>query len=149
MSEPRDLLMARDHLAKAEAMLASGEGLYHLREGLALLERVIDHDAGTPFENVARNLGDTYTDRIYKRIWWTIESGENPTEPELEHVFAVVRAFDDACFDLPSGSDTLKVQIVRRLVDSYYEGHTAAEKHKAMQRLAEVERRDGAARTER
>ena len=41
MVEPPQLLSAREHLALAEARYRSEDGLFHLEEGLALLEEVM------------------------------------------------------------------------------------------------------------
>lgn len=141
---PRDeLALAREHLAKAESMLATEDGLHHLQEGLALLEAVLEGAIGKPIESVANNLGRTYTNRIYEYIGREVEKNRKLTEPELEHLFAVIRAFDEAPFDLPPESRDLKVGIVRRLVDSYYEGYTESEKAAVFEKLADISRNNG------
>jgi len=133
-----DLALAKDHLARAESTLVTEDGLHHLQEGLALLEAAIDTKGGTQSESVARNLGQTYTNRIYEYIAREIENNRSLSEPELEHLFAVIRAFDEVCFDLPPHASRLKVDIVRRLIDLYYEGYTASEKEEVFKKLAEV-----------
>ena len=133
-----DLALARDHLARAESALVTEEGLNHLQEGLAHLEAIIDGKPGAQRESVARNLGQTYTSRIYEYIGREIDKNRSLTEPELEHFFAVIRAFDDACFDLPPHASRLKVDIVRRLIDLYYDGYSASEKEEVFKKLAEV-----------
>ena len=138
MGESNELGMARDHLARAEAALLTSDGLVHLREGLALLESVIDVESRTGGESVARNLGQTYTSRIYARIGREMARNPNLPQPELEHLFAVVRALDDTGFELPSNSRELKIGVVRRLIDYYYEGHSAADKEKAYRQLADI-----------
>lgn len=138
MGEAKELGMARDHLARAEAALMTSEGLVHLKEGLALLEAVIDREAQPGGDSVARNLGQTYTSRIYARIGRELTRSPNLPQPELEHLFAVIRALDDTGFELPANSRKLKIDVVRRLVDYYYEGHSPAEKEKAYRQLAEI-----------
>ena len=138
MRVPDDLALAKDHLARAESTLVSEDGLRHLQEGLALLEAVIDNKRGTESESVARNLGQTYTSRVYEYVRREFENKRLLSEPELEHLFAVIRVFDDACFDLPPHSRRLKVDIVCRLIDSYYEGYSASEKEEVFKKLAEV-----------
>lgn len=145
MRESKELGKARHHLAKAEAALSTESGLFHLKEGLALLESEMDRDPATPRASIARNLGQTYTSRIYEHIGREIAGDRNPPQPELEHLFSLVRAFDDAGFDLPANSRELKIAVVRRLIDYYYEGHSAADKEKACRRLADLSGdRDGA-----
>jgi hypothetical protein len=140
MAEPPDLETARQRLARAEAILMTADGLIHLKEGLTLLESLIDRNRGTPTESVARNLGQTYTTRVYERIRRAVEQNRTLPEPDLEHLFSVVRAFDDAGFELPPDARELKVAVVRRLVDYYYEGHSPAEKERVYQQLADISR---------
>jgi hypothetical protein len=133
-----DLALARDHLAKAESKLLTEDGLHHLQEGLALVEAVLEGKPSKQTESVAVKLGRTYTTRIYDHIRGKVEKRQNLSEPELEHLFAVIRVFDDASFELPPESKNLKVDIVRRLVDLYYEGYTPAQKEAALRKLAEL-----------
>ena len=142
MAPRDDLALAREHLAKAESTLATENGLHPLQEGLALLEAALVSKPSKQTESVATNLGRTYTNRIYERIGREVEK-PNLSEPELEHLFAVIRAFDDAPFDLPSGSRNLKVSIVRRLIDLYYEGYTSSEKEAVLAKLAVVSHDSG------
>jgi hypothetical protein len=138
MGESNELGMARDHLARAEAALMTADGLTHLKEGLALLECVIDREDRTGSGSVAGNLGRTYTSRIYARIGSAMKQDPNLTQPALEHLFAVVRALDDTGFELPPNSRELKIDVVRRLIDYYYEGHSPAEKERAYRQLADI-----------
>lgn len=138
MAEPEKLKLARDHLARAENALMTADGLFRLHEGLALLEIVIDGESGARAAAVARNIGQTYTTRIYERIRHAIEDGKSVSEPELEHLFSVVLAFDDVGFELPEDSREVKVAVVRRLIDYYYEGHSPAEKEKMLRQLADL-----------
>jgi hypothetical protein len=126
-----DLTLARDHLAKAESTLLTEDGLNHLQEGLALLDV-------SKNESVARNLGLTYTTRIYEYIRREVERNRSLSEPELEHLFALIRIFDEAPFDLPPESKRTKVDIVRRLIDLYYEGYTPSQKEQVFKKLAEI-----------
>jgi hypothetical protein len=135
---PDDLALARDHLAKAESMLLTEDGLHHLQEGLSLVEAVLDGNPAKRTESVALNLGRTYTSRIYESIRRKVEKSRSLSEPELEHLFAVIRAFDDACFELPPESSSLKVDIVKRLIDLYYEGYTPSQKEEVFKKLAEI-----------
>jgi hypothetical protein len=128
---PDDLTLARDHLAAAESTLLTSDGLHHLQEGLALLEV-------SKNESIAHNLGRTYTARIYAYIRREVEKNRSLSEPELEHLFAVIRVFDEAPFDLPPESKRTKVDIVRRLIDLYYEGYTPSQKEQAFRKLAEI-----------
>jgi hypothetical protein len=63
-------------------------------------------------------------------------------EPELEHFFKVVLAFDQVGAALPDSAQELKVAVVRRLIDRYYEGHPAEKKRRALEELAQLTRRD-------
>jgi hypothetical protein len=136
MAEPKALTEARRHLARAEDALWDEAGLFHLLEGLALLESVIDEQAGSDAESVARNLGRTYAGRIHGQLEQDVGAGLS--EPELEQAFAVLRAFDGTCFELPPGASALKVEVVRRLVALYSEGQAPAEKVRLFEQLAEI-----------
>jgi hypothetical protein len=56
-------------------------------------------------------------------------------EPELEHFFKVVLAFDTVSAALPPASNTLKVAVVRQLIERYYEGHPPDQKRQALEAL--------------
>lgn len=138
MSEPRELAEGRRRLARAETDFDTEEGLVELQEGLGLLECVAVDAAAGAHRTVARNLGGAYASRIHERIKRQLESNRNLPEPELKHAFALVRAFDNTCFDVPPGARELKIELVRRLIDIYYEGYPPDEKESAYQELAEI-----------
>ena len=131
-----ELESAREHLAKAEAALLTDAGLFHLQEGLARLEAALDSDGA--IASLAENVGRTYTTRIYERVRNRVETGGNLTEPELEHLFAVIRSFDDFSFDLPPESRGLKIKVVKALIELYYEGYSPSEKEKIYKSLSEI-----------
>ena len=89
MDEPTHLSAARVHLAKAEGKVETEYGLHHLQEGLYLLERIIEGPAAPEYKHAARNLGATYTSRLYQQIKRRIHVTANIPEPELEHFFHV------------------------------------------------------------
>jgi len=138
MDEPSELSTARRHLARAEAGIETEEGLHHLQEGLGLLERVTESPAAGKHGPVARNLGGTYAAKVHEHVQRQLASGRNLPEPALQHAFAVIRAFDGTCFDVPAGARDLKIELVRRLIDIYYEGYSAAERQRAYEELAKA-----------
>jgi len=137
MVEPPQLLSAREHLALAEARYRSEDGLFHLEEGLALLEEVM---AGSSpgYRAVAQNLAATYSTKIYNLVRNVVGRDRALPEPDLEHLFRVVLAFDDRGLDLPADIRSTKIELVRRLIDHYYEGHSPAEKQAALQQLLQI-----------
>jgi ParB-like chromosome segregation protein Spo0J len=137
MPEPRELADARRRLAEAENEYLSAKGLARLVEGLGLLDEVIESGDAT-HARIARNLASAYAARIFARIQHTIVQDAAVPEPELEHFFQVVLAFDRVRADLPASSSELKVAVVRRLIDRYYEGHPEPEKQRALDMLAQV-----------
>jgi len=141
MPEPQELLKARRCLARAEADLRSADGLRELLDGLALLEDVIATGT-TAAASTARNLATTYAARIYERVAGVVGADEQLPEPELEHFFKIVLAFDQVGVDLPQSAHDLKIAVVRRLIDRYYEGHSPERKQRALAELAQVARRD-------
>jgi hypothetical protein len=137
MAEPKRLLAAREHLSQAEARLRSEEGLFHLEEGLALLEEVMSGEA-SEFRSVARNLGIAYSTKICGTVKELVETDNALPEPDLEHFFKMVLAFDERGFELPEHARSTKINLARRLVDRYYEGYSAEEKQAALEQLAEI-----------
>jgi hypothetical protein len=63
-------------------------------------------------------------------------------EPDLEHYFKVVLAFDQIGVELPQSAQDLKIAVVRRLIDRYYEGHPPERKQQALEELAQITGRD-------
>jgi hypothetical protein len=141
MPEPKELASARRCLAKAEADLSSEDGLTQLVEGLAFLEDVIGTGTATAAKT-ARNLATSYAARVYGRINAVIATDRQLPEPELEHFFKVVLAFDQIGVELPQSAQDLKIEVVRRLIDRYYEGHPAERKQQALEELAQITGRD-------
>jgi len=141
MPEPQELTKARRCLARAEADLGSVDGLSQLVEGLACLDDVIGggHAASA---STARNLAASYAARIYARVEDAVAGDAQLPEPELEHFFKVVLAFDQLGSALPESAHELKIAVVRRLIDRYYEGHPPEKKERALAELAQLTRRD-------
>jgi len=137
MTEPSRLAAARRHLSQAEADFRSDDGLFHLAEGLALLEEVA-LDGETKYRTIATNLLSAYSERICGSIRNLVASDRGLPQPELEHLFKVLLAFDAGNLELPDYVRSLKIDVVRRLIDFYYEGHPAEEKRKALKRLAGI-----------
>jgi hypothetical protein len=142
MLEPRPLTSARAHLSRAETAYDTKEGLRRLEEGLALLDEVIATDSAD-YGTVARNLATTYSNRIVSAIRARVETDHAIPEPDLEHLFKVMLAFDQVDFELPADAPALKISIARRLIDLYYEGCSPADKEKALQQLAQISQGDG------
>lgn len=136
MSEPRQLLSAREHLAKGESLYRSADGLFHLEEGLALLEEVID-DVPSHVQ-VARNLAATYAMKLYGCVKRAIDHDRGIPEPELEHYFKMILAFDQGDFELPAQAREVKISIARMLIERYYEGHPEEVKKKALEELGRI-----------
>jgi hypothetical protein len=140
MPEPQELSKARRCLARAEADLRSPDGLTQLVEGLAFLEDVIGAGTATA-ASTARNLATSYAARIYARVGDAVAGDAQLPEPELEHLFQVVLAFDQTGVELPESAQELKIAVVRRLIDRYYEGHPPEKKEQMLAELAQIRRR--------
>jgi hypothetical protein len=137
MAEPAKLIAAREHLSLAESNYRSGDGLVHLEEGLALLEEVA-LDGTTEHKTVAHNLLSTYSTRICESVKSVVETDRGLPGPDLEHLFKVLLAFDAAGSKLPGYVRSLKIDVVKRLIDLYYEGYPAEEKGKVLQQLTGI-----------
>jgi hypothetical protein len=134
MKEPAQLASARQHLARAEEDYRSEEGLFHLEEGLALLEELA-LSANVEHRPVAANLLSTYSSRICESVRKLVENDRGLPEPELQHLFKVLLAFDAVDLELPDYVTALKINVARRLIDRYYEGYPAEEKQKVLEEL--------------
>jgi hypothetical protein len=121
-------------LADAEAGFASADGLTRLDDGLGRLAGLID--AGGAEGRVARNLAASYAGRFYARVQSKLERDAQVPEPELEHYFKVVLAFDQVAEALPASATDLKIRVVEALVERYYEGHPPERKRAALEQLA-------------
>ena len=137
MAEPEPLHSARQHLSQAETEFLSADGLYHLEEALALLEKLtLD---GTPeHRSTATNLLSTYSTRICDSVKKRIESNPGLPEPDLKHLFNVLLAFDSIESEPPPYVRSLKIEVVRRLIDHAYEGYSEADKQKMLEQLAGI-----------
>jgi hypothetical protein len=142
MSESRELNAAREHLARGEASYRSAAGLADLEQGIALLDDVMAaKNAGD--RSIAANIAKSYATRIYRSIGALLEADRAVPEPQLEHLFKVVLAFDQSAIELPDNARAVKVEIARRLIDRYYEGHSAERKRQALEQLMEITKESG------
>jgi hypothetical protein len=130
MTEPRELLAAREHLARAEAS-------YRSAAGLGLLDDLLSAKSSA-HRAVAENLAKTYATRIYRSITTLLAGDRAVPEPQLEHLFKVVLAFDQSEVELPDNARAVKIEIARRLIDRYYEGHSPEHKRKALEQLTKI-----------
>lgn len=137
LSESPDLSRAREHLSRAEAGYRSQEGLVQLGEGLALLEAVVI-DGAPEHKTIALNLLSTYSAKICESVRRAVDSAPALPEPELEHLFKVLLAFDAVDLELPEYVRPLKIDVVRRLVDLYYEGYSPEEKAAVLEQLSGI-----------
>lgn len=137
MRESRELLVARERLARAEANYSSPQGLSDLEEGLGLLDEIMTADEPGQ-RSIAKNIASAYATRIYRNITALLEEDRAIPEPQLERLFKVILAFDQGDFDLPDNARAVKIEIARRLIDHYYEGHSPEEKRKALDQLTKI-----------
>lgn len=142
MTEPAGLAAARRQLARAEAAYATADGLAALEEGLALIEDVIGSDTAGDHAAVARNLAGTYLTKLHERIRRHADDS-GLAETQCEHLFRMLVAFDASSAALPEHLHDTKVALARRLIDRYYEGHSAEAKAAALAQLASLSGRAG------
>lgn len=122
-------------MAGAEGAWAAADGLTHLNDGLERLADIID--AGDEREaQIAANLAASYAGRFYGRVRAKLERDAQVPEPELEHCFKVVLAFDRVQSALPAAAADLKIGVVEALVERYYEGHPPEKKRAVLEQLA-------------
>lgn len=140
MDESRELETARRSLAAGERDLGSADGLARLNEGLGLLDDIATTDERGEGKT-ARNLAATYAGRVYERVAAHVARDRQLPEPELEHYFKVVLAFDCFADALPTSAAELKIAVVRSLIERYYEGYPPEKKAAALAQLDALGRR--------
>jgi hypothetical protein len=138
MTESRELAAARGSMAAAESAWASADGLTRLRDALGRLADIIE--AGGAEARIASNLAATYAGRFYGRVRDKLERDAQVPEPELEHYFKLVLAFDQVQSALPPSAADLKIGVVEALIERYYEGHPPDKKRAALEQLAVLRR---------
>jgi hypothetical protein len=136
MHEPQALSEARRRLSRAEARYLSVDALSDLEEGLSLLEEFIV-GAEPQARETAANLFRAYSQRVFTRVAATVAEPMTP-EPVLEHMFKLLLAFDQNGLELPPSARATKIKLVERLIEHYFEGHSAAERHEMLSRLARL-----------
>ena len=134
MKESARLASARKYLSRAESSLRTADGLAHLEEGLAALDEVLLEGTARD-RKTATNLLSTYAGRICETVQALVRGDRAMPEPQFEQLFKVLLAFDAAGPELPPYVRPLKIEIARRLVDFYYEGHSPEEKQKVLEQL--------------
>jgi hypothetical protein len=139
MPESAELSAARVCLAEAETAWSSADGLTRLTDGLGRLVDIIE--GGSKNEaRTATNLATTYAGRFYGRVRDKLTRDPQVPEPELEHCFKVVLAFDVLEDALPPEAAELKIDVVKALIERYYEGHPPEKKRAALERLTTLQR---------
>jgi hypothetical protein len=122
-------------MAAAEAAWMSADGLVRLEDGLERLADIIESGKGRE-AHIAGNLAASYAGRFYARVRDKLERDTQVPEPELEHCFKIVLAFDRVQSALPAAAAELKVSVVKALIERYYEGHPAEKKRAVLEQLA-------------
>jgi hypothetical protein len=126
-------------MAEAEAGLSSADGLARLTDGLERLAEIVE-TGGKAEARTAGNLAAAYAARCYARVRDRLARDAQIPEPELEHWFKVVLAFDHVRDALPPAATELKIAVVKALIERYYEGHSPAKKRAVLEQLASLER---------
>jgi hypothetical protein len=121
-------------MAEAEAAWSSAAGLARLLDGLGRLTDVIETGSGSE-ARTASNLAASYAGRFYARVRDKLERFPQVPEPELEHCFKVVLAFDVVNDALPPAAAEVKIEVAKALIERYYEGHSPEKKRAALEQL--------------
>jgi hypothetical protein len=136
MTESKQLEIARAHLARAESHYDSSAALEDVNKALAALEEIRDrNDESTA---LSERIAFTYATRLCDHLQRLLRPDAHVPEPQLEHFFNMLRAFDDSIIELPAVARQLKIELARRLIDHYLEGHSAEEKAKALGQLLDI-----------
>ncbi len=136
MREPKQLEIARAHLARAEAHYSAPTALDHVDKALAVLDEICDRN--DEVSALGERIAFTYATKLCDHLKGLLQNDAHVPEPQLEHFFKILRAFDDSIIELPAAARQLKIELARRLIDHYLEGHSAEEKTKALGQLLDI-----------
>jgi CRP-like cAMP-binding protein len=136
MKDPKQLEIARAHFARAESRYASPVALEDVEKALAALEEIRDRD--DEITALSERIAFTYATRLCDHLQRLLRTDAHIPEPQLEHFFKLLRAFDDSIIELPAVARQLKIEFAKRLIDHYLEGHSAEEKAKALRQLLDI-----------
>lgn len=135
--ESPSLRAARLELAKAESSYRDPEALEHLEEGLRLLDDVCATEPPAA-ARIAENLAASYALSIATQVGELLVAEPGLSELALEHCFKMLLAFDQLSAELPASARRTKVEIVRRLIERYYEGYSPEDKQRALEQLTAI-----------
>ena len=136
MTEPKQLEIARAHLARAESHYGSPAALEEVQKALAALEEI--RDRNDELTSLSERIAFTYATRLCDQLQRLLQPDAHVPEPQLEHFFKMLRAFDDSIIELPAAARQLKIELAKRLIDHYLEGHSAEDKAKAIRQLLDI-----------
>ena len=141
MPEPQELLEARRCLARAEANLRSADGLAQLVEGLALLDDVIGAGAGCRAHRAQPCAELCDADLRARSATRSPPTRSCPSPSSSIFLRSCSRSTQSARRCRKSAQE-LKIEVVRRLIDRYYEGHPPEQRQRALEELAQIGRSD-------
>ena len=130
MTESHDLQKARAHLNSVNLLNRDAE--YHIDEGFFTLEEIAGGD--TPEKARAGNLGRTYMQRFRAAVEKKLAEKHVP-EPDLEALLRSVTALEASAFASGFDTERLRLRIASRLIDSYFQGYSEAERSAEIRRL--------------
>ena len=136
MKEPKQLEIARAHFARSESHYGSPMALEDVDKALAALDEICDHNDDV--RALGERIAFTYATRLCDHLQQLLQTDAHVPEPQLERFFEMLRAFDDSIIELPAAARQLKIELAKRLIDHYLEGHSAAEKAKALRQLLDI-----------
>ena len=136
MNEPKELSVARAHLARAESRYAQPAALDEVQRALAVLEEI--EGENDTFRALGARIAFAYATRLCNHLTTLLRADAHVPEPQLEHFFKMLRAFDDTIIELPAEARELKIELAKRLIDRYLEGHSADRKAEALKQLLDI-----------
>lgn len=136
MNEPKQLSIARAHLARAEAQYSAPAALDDVDKALAALEEI--RDRSDEISALGRRIAFTYANKLCAHLRQLLDNDPHVPEPQLEHFFKMLRAFDDSITESPATARDLKIELAKRLIDHYLEGHSAEARATALAQLLDI-----------
>lgn len=136
MNEPKELSIARAHFAQAELHHTSPAALGHIEKALAALDDIPHQDEANGA--LAQRIAIAYATKLCGRLQSLLNNDAHVPEPQLEHFFKMLRAFDDSIIELPAIARQLKIELAKRLIEFYLEGHPTQAKEQALRQLLNI-----------
>jgi hypothetical protein len=133
--EPTDLTKARDVLAQFEQDCLGKSALYHLSDGLSLLEDVIDSYEESKYSKIAKNIGNTYVSKFGNLIDNLIQSNDSIEEKSLKDYQELLIEIQHFSFGDKKKIEQILTAATMKLLEEILRGISNINKHTILENV--------------